>query len=154
MSTYALSLAERIEALSRCEVFRGVPMKDLHVLAEMMETEQVDAGEALFELGEPADRVFVIASGTVSVHILNQPEPVRTMGRGEVVGEYGMFTGSTRTAAVRAETKAALLSLDYGRFRAFLLQFPEAALVLLRGAVERLVAAERRAGGPAGQAPK
>ena len=142
MSTPALNAAEKARILSLCPVFAGVPPRDLGVLAEMMGTERLAAGETLFGSGEPSDRVCVVARGALSVLLPGQERPVRTLGPGDLLGEYGMFAHAGRTATVRAEGDAVVLSLGYPRFRAFLLQFPESALVLLRTAVERLVALE------------
>ena len=142
MSAVTLSLEERTRALEACPVFSRIPPDRLSLLAEMMETESLAPGETLCEHGETSDRVYVVASGSLDVFLPGRPDAVRALAAGDLLGEYGMFTGLKRTATVKAKSEAALLSLDYTRFRAFLLQFPEAALVLLGTAVERLVAAE------------
>ena len=149
MSTNTLSVAERLQALGACPVFTGTPSTELGLLAEIVETEQLEAGETLFEAGEPSDRVYLVASGTLNVLVPGKAEPVRQLGPSELLGEYGMFCGLVRTATIRAATEAVLLSLDYQRFRAFLLQSPEAALVLLKTAAQRLVAAEAAKAAPA-----
>ena len=144
MSPTALSVAERIRTLGICPLFSKVPSADLGLLAEMMDSERLSAGEVLFEHGEPSERVYVLAGGTLSVFLPSEPEPVRTLGNaGELLGEYGMFARGRRTATVRADEDSVLLSLDYRRFRAFLLQFPESMLALLEVAVQRLAAEER-----------
>ena len=142
MSAVPLDPSERRQALAACPVFTGVPPADLGVFAEMLESERFDAGSTLFEKGDPSDRVYLLARGRLTVHVPGRPGPVRTLGPGDLLGEYAMFAGRARTATVRAETDAVLLSVDEPRFRAFLLQFPQATLVLLKTAVERLVAAE------------
>jgi CRP-like cAMP-binding protein len=121
-----------------------VPARDLAVLAEMVHVEHLPENELLFQHGDPADCVYVVAAGRLAVFLPDAPKPVRHLEPGDVLGEYGMFAGMTRTATVRAETAAVLLSLDYQRFRAFLLHFPEATLVLLKTAVQRLVEHERK----------
>ncbi len=83
-----------------------------------------------------------MADGKLGIFLDPAGKPVRILGPGELLGEYGMFIGLFRTATVRADSSAVLLSLDYQRFRAFLLQFPQSALVLMKIAVQRLVAAE------------
>ena len=50
-----------------------------------------------------------------------------------------MVANKQRLATIRALTDTVLLSLDYERFRAFLLRFPEALFVLFETAVERLI---------------
>jgi len=142
MNTTALTMTERVRALGLCPVFAGVPSEQIRLLAEMMDTERLQPDETLFEAGEPSDRIFVVAKGELCVRIADDDQPVRTLPAGELLGEYGMFASLARTATIRAKTDAALLSLDYERFRAFLIQFPEATLALLKTAVERLVEIE------------
>lgn len=142
MNPMPLSAAEKMNVLTRCVVFAGIPSRDLSVLAEMMTTERLSAQEVLFEKGDPSDSVFVVADGKLGIFLDPAGKPVRILGPGELLGEYGMFIGLFRTATVRADSSAVLLSLDYQRFRAFLLQFPQSALVLMKIAVQRLVAAE------------
>lgn len=106
--------------------------------------------------GRLKDRSEDDAEAVILSHLLRKDEaffsfpaghdqPVRTLGPGDLMGEYGMFVENVRTAAVRAQSDAALLSLDYNHFRAFLLHCPQATLALLQTAVGRLVEAERRA---------
>ncbi len=142
MRTTTLSIAEKTSTLGSCPVFTGVPPAELATLAEMMKTERLRQGEILFEAGEGSDSVYVVAEGTLNVLLPTQARPVRTLSRGELLGEYGMFSSLARTATVQASSDLVLLALDYQRFRAFLLRFPEATLVLLKTTVERLLAAE------------
>jgi CRP-like cAMP-binding protein len=141
--TTILTAAERMQALGVCPVFSGVPARDLGVLAEMMQTERLRADELLFEQGEPSDRVYVVVSGSLAVILPGRTEPVRHLGPGDLLGEYAMFAGLVRTATVKAQTEAVLLSLDYRRFRAFLSEFPESMFVLMGSVVHRLTALER-----------
>ncbi|MFB3820166.1 MAG: cyclic nucleotide-binding domain-containing protein [Candidatus Methylomirabilales bacterium] len=142
MSRTALSTGEKLRTLEACRVFAGVPAAERAVLAEMMRTEHVAAGELLFEAGEPSDCIYVVAAGALDVLLPGEAAPVRRLLPGDLLGEYGLLTEGARTATVRAPADALLLSLDYRRFRAFLLRYPEATLVLLKTAVARLVAAE------------
>lgn len=139
----SLPTATKLSVLGRCGVFARIPADALGVLAEMVHCETLEPGELLFEQGEPSDRVCVVAQGALSVLVAGKPDPVRIVGPGDLLGEYGMFAGQLRTASARAEEPTTVLSLGYERFRAFLLQFPEATLSLLATAVTRLVEAER-----------
>jgi CRP-like cAMP-binding protein len=98
----------------------------------------------VFERGEPADCILVVAEGRLSVWVPDSEGAVEILGPGALLGEYGLFAGFTRIATVRAETDTRVLSLDYERFRAFLFQFPEAMFTLFKVAVGRLMAANAR----------
>jgi CRP-like cAMP-binding protein len=84
--------------------------------------------------------------GSVAVILPGAKAPVRSMGPGEIFGEYGMFKG-VRTTSIVAEKESALLSMDYTRFKDFLFQYPDALYNLLEVAVDRLEQAEKRARG-------
>ena len=142
-----LETGARLRALKMCEVFSDMPPRDLGLLAEMMVAEKLGPGEELCHAGEPAEHVYVVVTGSLAVFLPNRDSPVRILGPGNVLGEYGLFHGRVRTATVRASAEAELLSLDYIRLHAFLRQSPSAALVLLETAVGRLIEAEMREAG-------
>jgi NTE family protein len=145
MRREGLTSDERLRAVGGCPLFAGIPPAEQRILAEMMRTEQLHAGETLFQAGDPADSVYLIAEGTLQVFLPSAAQPVRALSAGDLLGEYGLLTRLGRTATVRAATEALLLSLDSQRFRAFLLRFPEATLALLKTTVARLMEAERQA---------
>jgi len=144
----AMNAAAREQVLTRSSVFAGVPRADLAMLAELMRTESFDADALVMEAGEPADCVYVVAEGTLSVHLPNSAQRIRTLRAGDVLGEYGILAGSVRTTTVRADEPVVLLSLEYERFQEYLLRFPTALWVLFEDAVRRLLAAERRSPPP------
>jgi len=144
MKRIELSVADKTRTIGICPALPGIPPADAGLLAEIMQTEHLDAGGMLFEHGDPSDRIYVVAKGTLRVSLPGAGESARKLEAGDLFGEYGLFHGLLRTATVSAETESVLLSLDYGRFRAFLLRFPESALALLSTAIDRLVALEEK----------
>jgi CRP-like cAMP-binding protein len=110
----------------------------------MMTTESLRDEEVLFEANDFSESVYVVAEGKLNVLLPPDPRPVRVLEPGDLLGEYGMFSNQARSATVQAAGEAVLLSLDYRRFRTFLLRFPETTLVLLKTTIERLLAAESR----------
>ena len=139
-----MNSAQRAEILAHARVFAKIPRNDLAVLAEMMQTESFLKGNTVVEVGEPADRVYVVASGTLSVWLPGLETRARLLRPGDVLGEYGMVAAAARTATVKADEDSVLLSLDYERFHAYLVRFPDALWVLFEGAAKRLFEAERR----------
>lgn len=133
----AADLEERVRLLTHCEAFADIAAAELRLLATMLEPQSIRAGEWLCRAGERADRVFLVADGTLEVVLDEASAAARTVGPGDLAGEYGMFSGLRRTASLRGRTDARLLVLDYQRFERFLLAFPQATLALLRRAVGR-----------------
>ncbi len=78
------------------------------------------SGEVLIRQGDPADRFYVIAEGTVSVTQVpvdgGPAVTLRQMGPGEVFGEIGLLAGVARTATVSASSGGRLLTLDADTF--------------------------------------
>jgi CRP-like cAMP-binding protein len=105
----------------------------------MFERESFADGEAICRIGDPADRMFLIAEGEAEVDVGSRAERRILLRAGEVFGEHGMFIAGARTATVLARGQVKTLALDYQRFRSFLLTFPEAAVALLGTAIKRLV---------------
>jgi hypothetical protein len=133
----------RLNALRRIALFERVPSEDLRVLATMVDTQDFVDGELICRAGEPATRMYAVASGQVLVILPGATAPVATMAPGDVVGEYGMFGTEERTATLVARGPTRVLSLDYPRFRYFLLAFPEAMLSLMSLTVSRLKEAQK-----------
>jgi CRP-like cAMP-binding protein len=133
---------EARSALRASSIFAGMPADSLCVLSEIVRPERFGPGEAICAAGDSASEIFVVAEGRLVVRLPGRASTVRTLGPGDVFGEYGMFGTRVRTSTVEAVDRVVLLSLDYQRFREFLLAFPEAALRLLETAVGRLVESE------------
>jgi CRP-like cAMP-binding protein len=154
VSATALTSEERAAVLARAPAFARVPADGRALLAEMMTVEAVEASRPLFHAGDPAGGLFVVARGTLAVHLAGAAPgapPLQLLGPGEVVGEYGLFSGLRRTATVVAVEDAVLLALDYERFQNLLLEEPTVTLALLETTVRRLV--ELEAARPPGSAP-
>ena len=132
-------VADRARLLAQCDVFREIPPAELHALATLFERVRVPVGHVLCRAGEKADRVFVVCDGDVVIQAPNSA-PLAAIGRGGLIGEFGMFKEERRTATAIVLGESTLLTLDYMLFRRFLLVYPEAALALLRVVVTRLTA--------------
>ncbi len=75
-------------------------------------------GEIVVRQGDVGDCMFVVQEGTVEV-VLNRDGSevfLRTLGKGEFIGEMGLFDRVPRSATVRAKGEARLLSVDRKTF--------------------------------------
>lgn len=133
---------EKLRALNASDFFRKVPRTDLRAFAESLRVENFEKGETVCRDGEVADRIFVVASGELEVRLPKFKGRAPKVAPGEIIGEYGLFTGQIRTADVVSRTNSTLLSLEYDRFREFLDQFPDTTYALLDQTVQRLLAAQ------------
>jgi len=77
-------------------------------LTPYMESRQYAAGSVLFSRGDPADKVFVLASGTVRI-----VEFDRQLKPGELFGEIGVFNDkATRTGTAVCDEACELFSVS------------------------------------------
>lgn len=141
-----MSFDERLHTLHNCEFFGTVPASDLSALAEVLHEEHYADGEIVCRAEDTGDRVYLVMTGGLEVVIPGHEDAVRRLGPGDLFGEYGMFDGGLRTATVTCYETTTLLTLDYARFRAFLLDFPETMLSIFGVTVTRLLALERKEG--------
>ena len=73
-----------------------------------MQSVEVEEGQVIFRKGQPADRLYYIQEGCVSI-----VEIGKTLKAGEVFGEIGLFSeGAQRTATTRAERGVKLCAID------------------------------------------
>jgi CRP/FNR family transcriptional regulator len=107
------------------------------------------AGQALFEIGDPGEPLFVVQAGEV---VLLEPGPngaprlIARLGPGDPVGETDAVLGRARTARAVAVTDGRLLQLDRETFREMCLARPEIALRIVERLAQRAADLERRLG--------
>ena len=136
----ALILADRTAVLRPAQVrlLRGIPLfaplaaPVLEALAAGMVAERVAAGATIVRQGDPGDRYFVIANGSVAVDV--DGRQVNAQGPGEGFGEIALLRDVPRTATVRTIDDVALYSLRRELFLAALTGVPAS-----RAAAERIV---------------
>ena len=137
-------LKDVVDTLAKSEAFGTVPHEDLEFLATLFEHRHFADAEVICHQGDEANEFYVIKNGQVYVKADFFGPTLATLGRSAVIGEYGIFTGSKRTATLIARGSVRLLALDYDHFRRFMLAFPEATIALFRATVLRQVETQQR----------
>jgi len=137
-------LDERLDLMRTIEAFDDVPPRDLEALASMFDERTFAVDEVVCRIGDRATEVFLVVAGEITAFLPGDRRRT-TMVRGDMLGELGLFASQVRTADLVATSACRVLSLDYDRFRRFLLAFPEACLALVGASIRRFTAAERSA---------
>jgi SulP family sulfate permease len=116
-------------------------------LMQFLEKVQVEEGEYLIRQGAEADALYFVEQGGVSVFLESEDgKQVRlnTMGPGTVVGELGLYLGTTRTASVIADSSTVAYRLSRAALFTMRKTEPELAAAfhefVVRLLSERLVA--------------
>ena len=108
LSTYLIEIFGPFDASDR---------PALDQLESEVEMTTIAGGETLFQQGDPGEEAYVVMNGRLRVvtrngageeHVLNE------LGRGEVLGELALLTGSPRSATVYAvrDTEVARISKE------------------------------------------
>jgi hypothetical protein len=88
-----------------------------------------------------ADAAYLSLSGRLRVYVNGadgSQRAVRELGRGEIVGEIGLYSEAPRTATVVAVRHTVLARLDKARFYDLVQRHPQASFALTRQIIERL----------------
>jgi CRP/FNR family transcriptional regulator, cyclic AMP receptor protein len=100
------------------------------------ESESFAKGDIIFQAGEPADRMYVVAEGEVEISIGDQV--VEVLGPETIFGEMALLTKEPRSATARAHTDCRVVEIPERRFLLLIQQTPHFALDVMRVIAERL----------------
>ena len=115
-------LDKEITLLHGIPMLQPLPLPAIEQLARGLEPVHVPAGQAVFRQGDPADRFYVIETGTADV--IGDGHLVTTLGPREGFGEIGLLRRVRRTATVRAATDLELQALTCDRFLPVVTGYP------------------------------
>ena len=130
----------RVEAtrLQSIPMLQSLDNDTLKALAEMFITERCPANRDVFREGDPGDKFYIVARGTLAVWVnthASGPKQIRTMDDGDHFGEIALMGDTARTATVRTSTDCIFLTLARDPFLKLLQREPK-----LREAFEKVVA--------------
>jgi CRP-like cAMP-binding protein len=135
-----VSIEDDVAFLEKVPTFAVLGRPALRILAIGAENRNMTAGEILFRAGDRADAGFVIMQGELNLrsidHDISHHSTVAR--RGTLLGEFALFTETTRTVTAIALTPAALLRIPRTLFLKMLEGFPDAASELRAHMASRL----------------
>ena len=108
----------------------------LTLLQRSGDTEEYAAGDTVFSQGEPADRMYVVSSGSVSLSIGDRH--LETVGPGGLFGEMAVIEREPRSGTAIAESDTTLVAIDKRRFWFLVQETPYFAEIVMRVMAGRL----------------
>lgn len=104
-------------------------------LADYLQPIQMSAGQILIEQGTKDRMLYLVESGTLTVHYEDAKERVRLamVGAGSVLGEGAFFSHLPRSATVTVSNPSRLWCLTPLRFRELSTRHPNIALEVVMG---------------------
>jgi len=122
------------ELLKGIAIFELLHVEDRIELAKVVDSLRLQAGEVLFQAGEPGESLFIVRSGSIELYIKDtagQKIVLTTAQEGELFGELSLLDSGPRTATALASTDAELLVLDRDDLLLLFQKRPDAALHML-----------------------
>lgn len=119
---------------AKIKLFELLDEDDRNVLADVVDTQQIAAGQILFQAGEPGESLFVVQSGEIELFIKDvtgQKIVLTVVREGDVFGELSLLDSGPRTATALALVDSELLVLDRGDLLLLFQKKPDAALHML-----------------------
>jgi CRP-like cAMP-binding protein len=123
--------SQRVTRLAGCPVFASLSTTDLTALSKYFTEVSVGPGEQFIMQGEEDPSLYIIGTGLVEVFRIDNAGneiPIAKVGPGEPIGEMGYFSGSVRTACVRAIEPTQLLRAEYDNLTDYFENVPRVAL--------------------------
>lgn len=103
--------------LEKLHVFRRVSPEAVMGLLDSCPVKRLEEGEVLLQRGDTNQRMFVVVSGRLAIHIDRvDSEPVAYLEQGQTVGELSVIGDSPASAFVVASAPTRLLTIDEDTF--------------------------------------
>lgn len=123
-----------VSLLSGIEFFELLKDEDRRELANVVDAVKLNAGETLFNAGEPGESLFVVRSGSIELYIKDtagQKIVLTIADEGNLFGELSLLDSGPRTATAIALSDTELLVLDRDDLLLLFQKRPDAALNML-----------------------
>jgi predicted RND superfamily exporter protein len=120
-------------------LFHGFSKWQARIVALMTEIVEVAQGHRLMQTGQKSDGMYLVIEGQLESHIERDGTrvPLNRHGRGDVLGEVGLFRGE-RTANVDCLTDCRMLRFDQENLARLQRRYPRTAAKLMRNLSEVL----------------
>ena len=106
--------------LRSSDLFENQPDEVLHAVLDQGRVEDYGPGAIVFRQGDQGDRLYIVKTGVLEILAAPSdsadPIPVAYLGKGEVLGELALLTGSPRSATARSPERAELFTLEKAVF--------------------------------------
>ena len=136
-----------VAVLDELDLFEALADDEIDALARKVHTVSWEAGEVIFEEGDPGDACYVIHSGRVKVMrrlVDGQPIALAQLGQGALVGELALFASAGRSATLQAVEPTTAIAIMREDLMAILHGNADAAISMAVHVARLLERAENR----------
>lgn len=129
-----MSIARRLEVLSKSALFKDVPEAALLDLVSGATEKKLVRGQILFTANHPSEGLYIVLSGAVRAFRVNldgREQTIHIERPGGTLAEVAAFDGGPYPSTTIAEEDSDVLFLHRKDVQRFILQHPEVALTAL-----------------------
>ena len=119
---------EKIERLSKTDVFQSLTDEQLAEIADVLEDKTVPAHTLLIRMGDPGDSFYIVHSGKLRVFIRGEDKVQTTLNwlePGDSFGEMALLTDEPRSTNIEAVEETHLFALGKKEFDVILNKNPD-----------------------------
>jgi len=123
-----------VELLAKVELFSELDVDELNRVATLAQVRDVPKDTVIFHAGDPADAVFVVATGKIKVVTTSTDGKefiLSVLGAGQVFGEMALLESAPRSASVITLTAVEILGIKRDDFHHLLNTAPSISRKLL-----------------------
>jgi len=125
------SLIEKAFFLKKMRLFNELDLEILLAVAEKLHEDDYDKDEKVFTPGQVANRIYLIAEGTVQVRDENR-KVLSELHAGDYFGDESLFNEQPRGYAVTCKTDAILFTISRSHLLSIISECPSVAVTLLQ----------------------
>ena len=137
--TDALSTQTELLIPRRAETFPALPDDQIDRLRSVARERPTQAGELLFEQGDPSTTMFVVLEGSIDVvhpHGIRE-DLITVLEHGGFTGEINLLSGTRSLVRARVHTAGRVLELDRGALHSILSDEAELSETMMRAFILR-----------------
>jgi len=136
-------------SLAATDILAGLSASEIELLQSIVKEVHYAAGATIIREGDPADSLFLLAAGLVSVRLRlrdsTRHKRLSTIPPGVAFGELALFNGGTRSADIIADEPAVCYILSIAKLDELAVLHPEIRAKLVFNIARELSARLRRA---------
>jgi CRP/FNR family transcriptional regulator len=125
------SLIEKAFFLKKVRLFSELDFELLLALAEKLHDDDYDPNEKVFASGQVANRIYLIAQGTVQIFD-ERMKLLSELNTGEFFGDESLFNDAPRAYTAICKTDSLLLTLSRSHLLSIISECPSIAVTLLQ----------------------
>ena len=125
---------EKINKIKTVKIFKGMPDKEIHSLAEIAIEKRYQKNQIIFSQGDESDGFYTVISGKVRVFRISpegKEQIIHLIGPGESFGEVAVFSEGNFPAYSDTIQKSEILYFPRSKFKDLIRTNPSLALNML-----------------------